>query len=79
MFLLDIEYWTSGSDRGKRPGNFYWSSGERVDTALRDPSDINDFKQGSQTCISLSNGKYTDVPCFWKTKGIICELPSYCQ
>lgn len=77
--FIDIEYWTSGTDRGNRPGVFRWSTGETVDPALRDPSDINDYKQGRQTCINLSNGKYTDVNCSWKTKGIICEVPSYCQ
>ncbi|XP_059471398.1 uncharacterized protein LOC132194253 [Neocloeon triangulifer] len=66
-------FWTSGSDKGRKPGKFFWSNGNALDQSLwlaDQPKNVNDKEP---SCITLRKGGLGDCPCSVRRR-TVCEL-----
>lgn len=78
--ILILSDWlhTSGTDKNRNAGEFYWRNGEKVNRSLFKKGDPNDFKEGQETCVFVKESKLWDYNCAFKTYAI-CEAPTDCS
>ncbi|XP_059471372.1 galactose-specific lectin nattectin-like [Neocloeon triangulifer] len=65
-------FWTSGSDKGRKPGKFFWSNGNALNESLwlsGQPKNVNDKEP---SCITLRKGGLGDCPCSVRRR-TVCE------
>lgn len=77
-------FWTSATDVGYEPGQFYWPDGTQVDKATWYKGEPRYFGAGKDACVYVYNvyNKLGDIKCSHSgTMAILCELPAalaYC-
>jgi len=69
-------FWVDASDVGQQPGQFVWADGTKVDEALWQSGEPNNFGAGREACVYLftESGKLRDFFCSYTEISFICEV-----
>jgi len=72
--------WTSASDVGRRPGEFLWADGRKVEQAMWASRQPDSFGEGKEACAVLaSDFLLWDYDCSQDGKYFVCKMDPECK
>jgi len=79
MYFAACCFWTTATDIGHQPGQFYWANGRKIEQSLWALGKPDEFGLGKETCVALyRNYEFSDDSCS-HTHYFICENDPRCK